>query len=428
MKTISINKEHLYPDKAPTSVYFTMLFVLCFIGSAIGGTVSTLMSVYLPVVVKDLQGNLSPQQLNDVSGYINAVFIFGWAFGGFTYGVINDRIGRKKGLLLAMFCYGVFAILTGLMPTWMGVSVCRFMSGFGVGGVLVSTFTLLSEIWPSKSKAIYMGILSIAFPVGIFSAGLINYLVPFWRNGFLIGVVPVLLAFLGALYLKESAIWLAHRNANQTMRNPISVALSGKYRKEILIGSVIFGAMLIGLWAIFSWLPTWIQSLITTSDANKERGLSMMFLGMGGLTGGFLSGWLVNLIGLRQSMLLCFSVCSLMSFILFKTNVTFTNIVYLEIAVLALFFGASQGVLSVFIPQLFPTAIRATATGFCFNIGRLFTALAVLFIGVLVTVLGGFGNSLFIFSFVFIVGLLVVIFIKKKEFIYKSEVQVSADA
>jgi predicted MFS family arabinose efflux permease len=170
--------------------------------------------------------------------------------------------------------------------------------------------------------------------------------------------------------------------------------------------------MLIGLWAIFSWMPTWVQSIITTSDAHQERGLSMMFLGMGGLTGGFLSGWMVNLLGLRKSMIACFAVCAVMSFILFKTNTVFTPAVYIEIAIMSLFFGASQGVLSVYIPQLFSTGIRATATGFCFNIGRLITATAVLFVGILVTSLGGYGNALFIFSLVFVIGLAVVLLIK----------------
>jgi hypothetical protein len=137
-----------------------------------------------------------------------------------------------------------------------------------------------------------------------------------------------------------------------------------------------------------------------------------MFLGMGGLTGGFLSGWLVNLTGLRRSLIACYAVCAVMSFVLFKTNSSFSVIIYVEIAILALFFGASQGILSIYIPLLFPTAIRASATGFCFNTGRVFTAIAVLFVGVFVTVLGGYGNSLFIFSLVFLIGLLAVIFIK----------------
>jgi predicted MFS family arabinose efflux permease len=95
------------------------------------------------------------------------------------------------------------------------------------------------------------------------------------------------------------------------------------------------------------------KSLIVAGDAQKARGLSMMMLGMGGLTGGFLSGWLTNAIGLRKSMLLCFSVCAIMSFVLFKTNTSFSPVIYAEIIILALFFGASQGVLSVYVPNLF---------------------------------------------------------------------------
>jgi hypothetical protein len=76
-------------------------------------------------------------------------------------------------------------------------------------------------------------------------------------------------------------------------------------------------------------------------------------------------------------------------------------------------FGISQGLLSVYIPLLFPVSIRATATGLCFNVGRFFTAAAVFFVGVLVTTLGGYGNSLFTFSFVFLVGFLFLLFSKK---------------
>ncbi|MHA4894331.1 MFS transporter [Pedobacter sp. PWIIR3] len=395
-----------------SNTYLSILFILCFVSSALGGTVSTLMSVYLPVVVKDLQGNLSPEELNSISGFINALFIFGWAFGGFSWGLISDKIGRKQALLYAIACYGIFTFLTGLMPQWIGVVLCRFMSGFGVGGVLVVSFTLLSEVWPQKSKAIVTGIISIAFPVGIFSAGLINFIVSSWREGFFIGVVPVLLAMAGAWLLKESDKWLEHKQ--QKTASTKSIWYAEENRKELLIGSLMFGTMLIGLWAIFSWLPTWVQSLINV-DAPKERGLSMMCMGMGGLAGGFFSGWLVNLLGLRKSMLLCFAVCAVMAFILFKTNSNFSPAIFAEIGVLALFFGASQGVLSAYIPQLFHTGIRATATGFCFNIGRLFTGSAVLFIGVLVSSLGGYGNAIFTFSIVFLIGFVVVLFVKDKK-------------
>lgn len=401
-----ITSEKTAREKS-VSFYYILLFSICFISTAFGGAVSTLMSVYLPVVLKDLSVHKVFDNGNDVSGYINAIFIFGWAIGGFTWGMISDKIGRKKSLLASVAFYGVFTILTGLSEAWLSVVCYRFFSGFGVGGVLVVSLIMISEVWPQRSKAVYIGILSIAFPVGIFSAGLINYLISDWRSGFFIGIIPLIISIAGIFLLKESPVWQTEKNSPKALTTSV---FSKGNRRSLIFGSVIFGSMLIGLWAIFSWLPTWVQSIVTTSDGQKERGLSMMFLGMGGLTGGFLSGWLVNFLGIRKSMLICFAVCATLSFVLFKTNFNFTNIVYLEIAILALFFGGSQGVLSVYIPGLFPTGVRAAATGFCFNLGRIFTAIAVLFIGLLVTTLGGYGNAIFIFSLVFIIGLITIIF------------------
>jgi len=92
----------------------------------------------------------------------------------------------------------------------------------------------------------------------------------------------------------------------------------------------------------------------------------------------------------------------------------FSNIVYFKIGVLGFFFGISQGVLSDFISKIFPKQIRATATGFCFNAGRLFTASAVFFVGWLVQVLGGYGNSIFMFSWVFVLGFIAAFLIKER--------------
>jgi MFS family permease len=390
--------------------YLWLLFFICFFGTAFAGTISTLMSVYLPVAVKDLLGDKSSDELNNISAYINAVFILGGAFGGFICGILSDKAGRKMGIVFSIGCCGIFTIFTGYMSNWWGVVICRFFSGFGLGGVLVTTVTLMMEEWPQKSRAIFIGILSISIPVGIFSAGVIDYFVSSWRQGFLVGIIPVGIAVLSVFLLRESASWKNNRGEIALNTSQKESLFAFSHRKDLIKGSIVFGTMLIGLWAIFSWLPTWIQTLVTSGDAQKERGLSMMMLGMGGLTGGFLSGWLTNAIGLKKSMLLCFSVCAFMSLILFKTNTIFSLVVYAEIVILALFFGASQGVLSVYIPNLFPVDIRGTATGFCFNIGRIFTAIAVLFVGVLVTELGGYGNSLFIFSLVFLVGLGVTFF------------------
>ncbi len=409
--------------------YHWLLFAICFLGTAFAGTISTLMSVYLPVVVKDLLGDKSENELNTISAYINAIFILGGSFGGFICGVISDKAGRKTGVIFSIASYGIFTILTGYMPNWWAVVICRFFSGFGLGGVLVTTVTLMMEEWPQKTRAIFIGILSISIPVGIFSAGVIDYFVSSWRQGFLVGILPVGISILAVFLLKESPKWKYNRDEITLQPTAKDTLFTGSHRKDLITGSIIFGTMLIGLWAIFSWLPTWIQSLVTSGDAQKERGFSMMMLGIGGLTGGFLSGWLTNAIGLQKSMLLCFSVCAFMSLILFKTNPVFSPVIYVEIIILALFFGASQGVLSVYIPHLFPVDIRGTATGFCFNIGRIFTAIAVLFVGVLVTELGGYGNSLFLFSTVFLIGLAVTFFTSTSSDIKEvDEVQLKVDS
>jgi MFS family permease len=135
---------------------------------------------------------------------------------------------------------------------------------------------------------------------------------------------------------------------------------------------------------------------------------------VGGLLGGFSSGWVCNAIGIKKTMVMCFAAVFILSFMLFKLTDTLTVFSYAEMAGIAIFFGMSQGALNVYIPELFPTSVRSSATGFCFNIGRTFTAIAVFFVGWLVQALGGYGNALFIFSFVFLIGLVTTFFAKKK--------------
>ena len=154
-----------------------------------------------------------------------------------------------------------------------------------------------------------------------------------------------------------------------------------------------------------------MQSLLAgVSDGQRERGLTMMLLGVGGIVGGVLSGFLIKKMGTRRTLLLTFAGCLLACCLLFLTNARFSPLIYAETALLSLFFGISQGSLSGYIPTLFPTGIRATATGFCFNVGRFFTGMAVFFVGALVSVLGGFGNALLVFSLAFAVALATVFF------------------
>jgi len=389
---------------AATTTIRAVIFTICFLSTIFSGIVTMLMSAYLPVTVKDLLGRVSDEKMNEVSAYINSLFIFGWMFGGFLWGFICDKIGRSRSVLLSTACYGIFTLITAASSTWMMVSVSRFFSGFGIGGVLVTTTILISEMWPEKKRAIALGIVSIGIPVGFFAAGAINNLVASWRQAFMVGMVPLALSVVAIFILPESTKWKEDRLVNKTTENFNKQLFRESNKKNLLAGSMIFGAMLIGLWAIFSWAPTWAQNISSPSNAQRMRGLTIMIMASGGLAGSFSSGWIANAIGLRKTMLMCFGACFLFTFLLFKLNSSFSTVTYLEMTLLAFFFGISQGALAVYIPQMFPTAIRASATGFCFNIGRLFTGVVVFFIGALVILLGGYGNAIFIFSFIFLIG------------------------
>lgn len=136
----------------------------------------------------------------------------------------------------------------------------------------------------------------------------------------------------------------------------------------------------------------------------------MMVMGGGGMVGGALSGFFANAIGRRGTLLLSYAGAFVASALLFLSNTTMSPLVFAETAFLAVFFGISQGTLGAYIPELFPIDVRATATGLCFNIGRIVTALAVFFIGVFVPLLGGYGNAINAFSVMYLLGLFAVWF------------------
>jgi MFS family permease len=391
------------------------LFLICFFSSLFGGMVSTLMSVYLPVAIKDLLGSSDAHRTENISAAINAIFIFGWTAGGVIWGIFCDTLGRKKSFIYATVCYGLFTILTGLAPSWFWVVSCRFLSGFGIGGVLVITTMLVSEGYQAKKRTVLLGILSISIPVGIFSAGLLTYYVSQWRYAFTVGAIPVLLSGMAAVFFTESDKWTKASQDNEAIKN-LNLIFSKDNRKNLFMGSLIFGAALIGLWATFSWLPFWIQNLVSGSSGQKERGLAMMTMGGGGLLGGFISGWVVNALGLKRTLLICFGASFVLAFFLFKLTATLSVGVYIQIAFITIFFGMSQGALSMYIPELFPVSLSATATGVCFNLGRIITGVAVFFIGSLVEILGGYGNAIFYFDFVFLIGFLITLFNKQTKY------------
>lgn len=389
-------------------------FIICMLCYLLGGTVSTLMSVYLPVAIPELlQRNITEQELGEIGAYLSASSIFGWMIGGLVLGVVSDKIGRIKTLAFATALYGIFTLLVVFVHDWQVLLVYRFFAGMGIGGVLLVSTVYISEIWKKDNRPVILGILAVAFPVGIVLTGGLNVLFDYWKDAFWLGVLPLILATITFFFLPESEKWKEMQGVDNQIFKSLFLQ---ENQRSLFYGSAIFGAVLVGLWGIFSWLPTWVQSLLGNfSDGQTERGLTMILLGAGGIIGGSLSGFLIQKLGSIKTLMLTFAGCILACGILFLTNTQFSKIIYAEMAFLTIFLGISQGALSSYIPALFPVNIRATATGFCFNIARFFTASAVFFVGSLVSFFGGFSNALLSFSAFFVLAIVATFYSNKSK-------------
>lgn len=382
-----------------------LLLGICLASNVFAGFVATVMAAYLPDAVAELAGSGDSATVGLVGAYIGSLFLVGWAFGGISFGLLADRLGRARTFVAAVTLFGAATVAASFSPSWPVLVACRLIGGVGIGGTMVVSAILVAEAFAERARAIALGFIGVSYPIGIITAGAVSYSIADWRAGLLVGVAPLVLGIAGAFVIRDGEHWMSQRSAQPARTSEFGTLLSPAHRSDFLLGATIFGAMSVGLWATFSWLPAWAESLMASGEGGQQaRGILMMVLGSGGIVGGGLSGFLANRFGRRGTLLFSFAGAFAASLVLFQANTTFSNAVFLQTAVLALFFGISQGTLTVYIPELFPTGVRATATGVCFNMGRLVTSGAVFFVGVLVPVLGGYGTSLSVFSMMYLLG------------------------
>ncbi|MFM8178470.1 MAG: MFS transporter [Candidatus Kapaibacterium sp.] len=379
--------------------YHLLVFAGCWLGGLFDGMDSTFMSAVQPKAVAELLQGTVDVDATRIASYINSAFLFGWMGGGILFGIIGDRLGRVRSMLFSILLYAVFTGCAGFSQTWWHLALFRFLTGLGIGGELVSITTFLSEVWVERSRAFAIGVLLTSYQAGVLVAGLVTRNVDHWRTVFFIGALPAVLTIFLRLALKESEKWRSSVASSHEDLSLLSEVLSPAHRRNALLGALAFGGLLIGYWASLSWIPQWVQSFFPSSYAgNIERGTTLFWQGLAAVCGCASAGWLCERIGRRQTIMLSYLGCFAASALLFLSNDTFSTRIYLQVAVLGYFIGLAQAVMYIYLPELFPTRIRATAVGFGLNAGRLATAVAVLFVGTIVQLLGGYGPSALFFA------------------------------
>lgn len=367
----------------------TLIFITCWLAGVFAGMDANLFSAMLPQAIGDLAGILTRQEISRFGSYILASFLFGWMSGGIVLGIAGDRIGRVKTLALSIALFSLFMGAAGMCRTLLELAICRFAIGFGIGGTMVSMSVFLAETWKENKRAFALGALVTSYQGGVLLSGLAAQVFVDWRLAFAFGALPLLLSLIVLGYFQE-----APKKMAKTSSLPHN-------KKTLFLGSMIFGSLLIGYWASLSWIPTWIHDL---SGQVEEKNTSTILHGLMAVLGCAVSGPLANTFGRRSIIFLSLAAAFTSSMGMFLFHTEFSPSIHALNGILGFFAGMAQGVMYIYLPELFSREVRASSVGFCLNAGRLLTGFAVLFIGAIVSYFEGYAEAMSFFALIYLVG------------------------
>jgi MFS transporter, SHS family, sialic acid transporter len=349
--------------------------------------------------------------------YYNATFLFGAATGGLLFGWLGDRIGRVRAMGMSILCYSLFGGAGYFSHSAEQLLVLRFLSGMGVGGMWPTGVSLVAEAWADMSRPTLSGLLGTSANVGIVLLSAIVWQWPItptsWRWILLVGATPALLGVLVLMTVPESPAWLATRSKLDKPAGSLLPLFSPPLLKLTLIGIALGTIPVLGGWGVTSWLIPW------AADEQRKLGivssespaLAAIMRASGGALGSLFGGWIANMVGRRTTYFLISLTSFLLSEYIFLTlNPTmpgFSAAVFAVGCVSTVFFGW----LPLYLPELFPTHVRATGAGISFNWGRILSAVGVLGTGALTAYMAGnYPKAGMVMSLIYAAGMIVILF------------------
>ncbi|MBI5761459.1 MAG: MFS transporter [Planctomycetales bacterium] len=348
----------------------------------------------------------------------NAGFLLGAALGGLLFGWIGDWQGRVRAMSLSIFCYTSFTGLAYFVPSPEVLLALRFLTGLGVGGMWPTGVSLASEAWSDVSRPLLAGVLGTAANVGIVLMGLVSWKIRSvtaddWRWIMLVGAAPALLAIFVWMLVPESPNWLAARGTAAV--RTASPSLGTVFRPPLLSRTVLGVALgiipMLGGWGATQWMVMWSEAVAPITNPG-EKAFTVVMRAAGGTIGSLIGGWIANQLGRRTTYfvvsLASWGLCEYIYLTLDpRLDTSFNTWVFVAGFVTTIFFGW----LPLYLPELFPTAARATGTGVSFNFGRIATAFGVLWTGWLVAQFHeDYARAGSLISLIYAAGLIVILF------------------
>jgi MFS family permease len=341
-------------------------------------------------------------ELKWYGGWATAALLVGWGVGGLFFGVMGDRWGRARTMVLTILIYSIFTGLSAFAVGYYDFLLYQFLKGTGVGGEFAAGVAFVAEVMPDRARPHALGLLQALSAVGnIIGSGLSFFILPRsldlaflgssrtlfgWQLLFLVGVAPALIFVLLMRRIKDPESWVQARAAaqgKQQMGDLRELLGDARWRRRTLVGMSLALAGVIGLWGVGFWTPELIDVALSkeTSQVKDEtKALGTLLQDVGGFLGVYTFTYMTARMGRRPafavSFLLAFAATVFVFNFLTERSDVFWMLPLLGFCALTVFGGYA-----IYFPELYPTRLRSTGTGFCYNVGRVIAALGPVTLG-----------------------------------------------
>ena len=386
--------------------YQWLVFFVVWAGWSLDAADFGLYSLVLAPALKELLGGSpSPADIGRVGGIISTAGLLGWAFGGFTFGIIADYIGRVRTLALSILIFSVFTALQGFAQDPLQFGIFRFFAGVGTGAEIIVGIPFVAEAFAESNRARVLGIMMTGGAVGTLIAAQIYGLIGVygWRWVFYVGIIPaLLLVFIrrgmveperfSAVSERRQAISAKreHTEEDREFMRFVPVQLfSRQNRYNTMVGLLFCVGTLLAIWTSNIWLPTIQRGILAKEGILDNAAIAYISYGMtmwsiGGIFGYAAFGFIADAIGRRPAILIYNVGTLVVGLILYLAVDSFGPYPFLLFVFGFFVFGVFSGH-AVYLPELFPTHVRATAVSFCNGSGRVITSFGPLLAGLLVS-------------------------------------------
>ncbi len=387
-----------------------LVLIAAFLGWMFDGLEQGVFPLVARPALQDLLGVSGDKLIGPWMGYITALFLLGAAFGGLAFGWLGDRLGRVRAMVLSILAYSLFTGACYFAQAPWQLGMFRFLAAIGMGGEWALGVALVMECWPEKHRPLLAGAIGAAANIGFGLLGLLGTMFEVtrdsWRWVMLAGAAPALLALFIIKFVPESERW--KRSVRSDASHPIKEVFSKRLLRHTLLGIALASIVLIGTWGSVQWLPAWADQL-TDGKIYNAKGITQMLIAIGAVIGCFIGPWIGGRMGRRPAyFILCFAsllACGYLFRVVDQYGTLFLFMVFAAGLTTAAFFGW----LPLYLPELFPTRVRATGQGLCYNSGRVFAAVGAIQMGYLMQHYeGSYARAGATITLIYAVGLVII--------------------